>query len=184
MIYSHFGRSTLKSKHFLLNFALVVASVTLLAGCAGATENGQAIAADAASEASPQVAAAPSTRGTMGNGDKNWIVLDDAVRNDKTITFKEVNIDGNGWLVMHPFEDGKPNGDKYVAATYVSSGSNKNVDIKVHKGVTTGEMFIVMLHRDLNENKVLDFVFVDDTNVMDRAVFEGNKMIGHAVPMP
>ena len=45
-------------------------------------------------------------------------------------------------------------------------------------------MFIVMLHRDVNENQVLDFVFVDELNVMDTAVFEGSRMIGHAIPAP
>ncbi len=121
---------------------------------------------------------------TMGNGEKNWIVVDDVSRREGTLTFSEVNINGNGWLVIHPFENGAPNGDKYVAATYLTDGINKDVDIKVHKGLETGEMFIVMLHRDGNENKVLDFVFIDDTNVMDRAVFEGNRMIGHAIPAP
>jgi hypothetical protein len=58
------------------------------------------------------------------------------------------------------------------------------VDIKVHKGLETGEIFIVMLHRDVNENQVLDFVFVDELNVMDTAVFEGGRMIGHAIPAP
>lgn len=120
----------------------------------------------------------------MGNGDSNWIQTEDASRQGKILTFKEVHIEGNGWLVMHPFEDGAPNGDKYVAATYLDSGTNKDVEIEVHKGVSSGEMFIVMLHRDLNENGVFDFVFIDERNVMDRAVFEGPRMIGHAVPAP
>jgi hypothetical protein len=111
---------------------------------------------------------------SMGNGS----------RKGKVLTFDEVHIDGNGWLVMHPFEEGKPNGDKYVGATYVESGTNKDVEIEVHKGAETGEMFIVMLHRDLNENQIFDFVFVDNTNVMDRAVFEGPRMIGHMIPAP
>jgi hypothetical protein len=121
---------------------------------------------------------------SMGNGEKNWIITDGATRQDSTLTFKEVQIAGSGWLVIHPFENGAPNGDKYVAATYLEDGKNLDVDIKVHKGIATGEMFIVMLHRDLNENKILDFVFVDDINVMDKAVFEGNTMIGHAIPAP
>jgi len=121
---------------------------------------------------------------SMGNGDENWIKTEGATRDGKTLTFKEVQINGNGWLVMHPFENGAPNGDKYVAATYVESGINQDVDIEVYKGVATGEMYIVMLHRDLNENGVFDFVFVDDANVMDRAVFEGPRMIGHAVAAP
>lgn len=132
--------------------------------------------ADYAEDSAPQI--------SLGNGDKNWIIVEGLQRTDSTLTFPEVHIDGNGWLVIHPFEDGAPNGDKYVASTYLQDGKNTNVDIKVHKGLSSGEMFIVMLHRDGNENKVLDFVFVDEVNVMDRAVFEGNKMIAHAIPAP
>lgn len=121
---------------------------------------------------------------TMGNGAKNWITVEGVKREGSTLTFREVQIDGNGWLVIHPFEDGKPNGDKYVAATYLKDGKNEDVEIEVYKGLETGEMFIVMLHRDSNENAVLDFVFVDDRNVMDRAVFEGTRMIAHAIPAP
>ena len=47
-----------------------------------------------------------------------------------------------------------------------------------------GEMFIVMLHRDVNENQVFDFVFVDERNVLDKAVFEGSKMIAHHFAAP
>ncbi len=121
---------------------------------------------------------------TLGNGDKNWIIVDDVTRDESVLTFSEVRINGNGWLVIHPFEDGKPNGDKYVASTYLNDGKNSNVDIEVYKGLSSGEMFIVMLHRDVNENKVLDFVFINDTAVMDTAVFEGSKMIGHAIAAP
>ena len=121
---------------------------------------------------------------SMGNGAKNWIDVAGVSRDQSVLTFPEVQINGNGWLVVHPFEDGKPNGDKYVAKTYLEDGKNENVEIDVLKGLTQGEMFIVMLHRDLNENKELDFIFIDDTNVMDRAVFEGSRMIGHAIPAP
>jgi len=121
---------------------------------------------------------------TLGNGVDNWIIVDDLVRKEDTLTFSEVHVSGNSWLVIHPFENGAPNGDKYVASSYLTAGKNTDVDIKVHKGLETGEMFIVMLHRDVNENKVLDFVFVDATNVMDTAVFEGSKMIAHAIPAP
>ncbi|MFT7686639.1 MAG: hypothetical protein ACI9FB_001985 [Candidatus Azotimanducaceae bacterium] len=128
--------------------------------------------------------AEPAHKMTMGNGEENWIVTEDVQRNESTLTFKEVHIKGDGWLVMHPFENGAPNGDKYVAASFVEDGDNKQVDIKVHKGMDSGELFIVMLHRDSNQNEVFDFVFVDDTNVMDRAVFEGHKMIGHVFKAP
>ena len=121
---------------------------------------------------------------TMGNGDRNWIIVHDATRSDKILTFSEVNIAENGWLVMHPFENGKPNGDKYVAATFVQQGINSDVQIEVYKGVTSGEKFIVMLHNDSNSNGIFDFVFIDDNNVMDKAVFEGGKMIGHVFIAP
>jgi len=154
---------------FMRNFrSLIIFSLLVLCGGVSAEESYEAQKAQI----------------TMGNGEKNWILVDGVKRNDSTLTFAEVNINGNGWLVMHPFEDGKPNGDKYVASSYVEDGKNTDVDIKVHKGIETGEMFIVMLHRDLNENKVLDFVFVDDINVMDKAVFEGTKMIAHAIAAP
>ena len=45
-------------------------------------------------------------------------------------------------------------------------------------------MIIVMLHSDSNSNKIYDFVFVDAVNVMDKAVFEGNMMIAHALSVP
>ncbi|MFT5803239.1 MAG: hypothetical protein ACI9R8_000274 [Candidatus Paceibacteria bacterium] len=127
---------------------------------------------------------AGESRFSMGNGTKNWIDVVGVTRNGSVLNFPEVQIDGNGWLVVHPFENGVPNGDKYIAKTYVENGANIDVDIEVVKGLTQGEMFIVMLHRDVNENKELDFMFIDETNVMDRAVFEGPRMIGHAIPAP
>ena len=121
---------------------------------------------------------------TMGNGDSNWIVLEDMKRDGPVLTFSDVKIDGNEWIVIHPFEDGKPNGDKYVGATFLKDGSNENVEVRVHKGLESGEMIIVMLHSDSNSNKIFDFVFIDEVNVMDKAVFEGNKMIAHAIAVP
>ena len=96
---------------------------------------------------------------TMGNGENNFILLDDVKRNGSTLSFSKVSIEGNGWLVIHPFEDGKPNGDKYVGATFLNDGNNQNVEVKVHKGLESGEMIIVMLHSDSNSNKIFDFVF-------------------------
>lgn len=121
---------------------------------------------------------------TLGNGEANWIIVEGASRDRATLTFREVHIDGNGWLVLHPFENGKPVGEIYVGATYVESGDNQNVEITVDPEPATGDMFIVMLHRDVNENQEFDFVFVDEVNVLDKAVFEGTKMIAHAIQAP
>lgn len=122
---------------------------------------------------------------TMGNGEANWIIVDGATRDNDTLSFPEVHIDGNGWLVLHPFENGKPNGNIYVGHTYVNDGDNENVSVKVAPSPNAGEMFIVMLHRDVDEDQHFDFVFVGDTgHVEDKAVFEGTKMIGHAWASP
>lgn len=121
---------------------------------------------------------------TLGNGESNWIVTEGATRNEATFTFREVHIDGNGWLVMHGFKDGSPVGDDYVGATYLKDGENLDVHISVDSMPTDGEMYVVMLHRDVNENQEFDFVFVDERNVLDRAVFEGTKMIAHHFAAP
>ncbi len=121
---------------------------------------------------------------SIGNGDDNWIIVDDVQRDGGKLTFKEVKIAGNGWLIIHPFEEGAPNGDKVVAAAFLNAGTNSDVSIEVYKGLESGERMIVMLHHDSNDNGVLDFLFVDELNVMDRAVFEGSTMIGHIIAAP
>lgn len=143
---------------------------------------------------------------TLGNGEKNWIAVDDLSRTaDGTyteqritsgssavrrgdgaiLTFSEVHIDGDGWLVLHPFIDGKPNGDWVAGYSFVASGTNKDVAITLNPSPEPGTMFLVMLHSDSNEDGVFDFVFVEDgVNVEDRAVFEGNRMIAHVFAAP
>jgi hypothetical protein len=121
---------------------------------------------------------------TTGNGKANWIIVDGAKRDGATFTFSKVLIDGNGWLVMHPFKDGKPVGEIYVGATYLKKGESNDVAVTVDSLPKTGDMFIVMLHSDVNENQEFDFVFVDERNVLDKAVFEGNVMIAHAIAAP
>jgi hypothetical protein len=128
------------------------------------------------SPAAPEIA--------LGNGEANWIVVEGLSRDHATLTFSEVRIDGNGWLVLHPFKDGKPVGDLYVGHTYIEDGDNRNVEITLDAEPAAGDMFIVMLHRDVNENQKFDFVFVDEVNVLDKAVFEDSVMIAHAIPVP
>jgi hypothetical protein len=129
-------------------------------------------------------AAARPPQVTLGNGEDNWIITEGATREGATFSFREVRIDGNGWLVMHPFRDGKPAGEVYVGATYVESGDHRDVAVTVDDEPAAGDMFIVMLHRDVNENREFDFVFVDERNVLDKAVFEDTTMIAHAFAAP
>ena len=131
----------------------------------------------------PQPAAsAPQIQ--LGNGAANWIVTEGVTRSGATFTFREVQIDGDGWLVMHPFENGKPVGAVYVGATYIEDGANREVAITVDEEPAPGTMFLVMLHLDVNGNREFDFVFVDERNVLDKAVFEGTTMIAHAIAAP
>ena len=128
--------------------------------------------------------AAAKPQMALGNGEANWIVTDGLTRDGAVFTFKEVQIDGNGWLVLHPFKDGKPVGEIYSGATYLQSGNNRDVSIAAEPAPETGTMFLVMLHRDVNENRQFDFVFVDDRNVLDKAVFEASTMIAAIFPTP
>ena len=141
-----------------------------------------------ASEVAPQseqlMPAATKPKITLGNGAANWIVTEGATRQGATFTFREVQIDGDGWLVMHPFKDGKPVGAVYVGATYIKDGVNRDVAIRVDEAPEPGTMYLVMLHLDVNENQEFDFVFVDERNVLDKAVFEGTTMIAHPIAAP
>lgn len=121
---------------------------------------------------------------TYGDGQANWIRTEGLTRSGATLTFKEVQIDGNGWLVLHPFKNGRPVGEIYSAASFVGDGKNLDVEITLEEVPTAGEMFLVMLHRDVNENREFDFVFVDERNVLDKAVFEGMTMIAHPIAAP
>ena len=128
--------------------------------------------------------AASAPKITLGNGTANWIVTEGATRKGATFTFREVQIDGDGWLVMHPFKDGRPVGEVYVGSTYIKDGTNRNVEITVDEEPAPGTMFLVMLHLDVNGNHEFDFVFVDERNVLDKAVFEGTTMIAHPIAAP
>jgi hypothetical protein len=154
-------------------FNLLAAVVMLLSACAA----GDRPTSDTADPP-------PSHLMTLGNGEANWIVTEGASRDRAVLTFPEVQIDGNGWLVLHPFKDGKPVGNVYVGATYLNDGENREVEITVDSEPASGEMFLVMLHRDVNENREFDFVFVDERSVVDKAVFEGTTMIAHAFAAP
>ncbi len=117
----------------------------------------------------------PRDQITMGNGENSYIISDGFTQEGSTFTFKEIVIEGNGWLVMHPFKDGKPHGTVYVGATYVKHGKNKNVSITVEDLPVPQENYILMLHWDVNQNKV--FGFGDGINVPDAPLFEGTKMV-------
>ena len=121
---------------------------------------------------------------SMGNGEANWIITEGATRVDNTFVFPEAHIAGNGWLVMHPFKDGKPDGKVVGGYAYLPEGSSTDVQVTVDSLPDAGDPYVVMLHADANHNGEFDFVFVNEREVVDAAVFEGNTMISHVFVTP
>ncbi len=130
------------------------------------------------------VALAQAPQITMGNGEANWIITEGASRDGSTFVFREAHIAGNGWLVMHPFENGRPNGKVVAGFSPLPDGTSKEVAITVDPAPAAGDRYIVMLHADANSNGEFDFVFVNEREVVDAAVFEGSTMIGHVFVTP
>ena len=144
---------------------------------------------------------------TMGNGEKNSITVEGLSRIDGVTHFSEIRVDGDtvsslradstaitfpevviekaGFLVLHPVVDGRPNGDMVSGFAYLNPGQNTDVTIKIDHPADVGTKFLVMLHSDVDQDRVLDFVFVaDGINVEDTAVFEGTHMIAHIIAVP
>ena len=144
---------------------------------------------------------------TLGNGILNAIEIDGITReseepvvsevrfagekssvmraNSTTVTFPKVMIEKTGWIVLHPVIDGRPNGDIVSGFAYLTAGQNENVAIKMQHPASAGDKYLVMLHNDVDDDRVFDFVFVDDgINVEDTAVFEGSRMIAHMIALP
>lgn len=144
---------------------------------------------------------------TMGNGKANFIQMDGLTRAEGVTHFSEVRVDEGavstfrgdsvalnfpevvieraGFIVLHPVMDGRPNGDVVSGFSYLNAGTNKDVTIRLNTPADAGRKFLVMLHDDVDEDRVLDFVFVEDgINVEDRAVFEGTHMIAHIFTVP
>lgn len=162
---------------------------TLLSACATAQE------------------AAPTQITSMGNGEANMIELEGLTRTEGVTQFSEVRVDGEtvymfrgdstaitfpkvviaepGFLVLHPVMDGRPNGDMVSGFTYLEPGETENVTIQIDHPADIGTKFLVMMHSDVDGDRVLDFTFVEDgINVADTAVSEGSKMIAHIFAVP
>lgn len=168
--------------------------------CTGLLAFGVGLPALAQTEpAAPQI--------TMGNGEANSINMEglaltdgptvfSEVRVDESavktfrahstaLTFSEITIEKNGWVVLHPVIDGRPDGDMVSGFAYVPAGENTDVKVRIDHPAETGDKFLVMLHSDVDQDRVFDFVFVEDgINVEDRAVFEGTNMIAHIFAIP
>jgi len=117
-----------------------------------------------------------------GNGENNFIILEGASREGSTFSFPEVTIDKDGFLVIHPFKDGKPVQTEYVGAVPVAAGTHKDVAITIDRDISSGENFIIMLHYDMNTDKIFDFN--DGVTVPDVPVFEGQTLVALRYKVP
>lgn len=152
----------------MMRTAMAWAVALLLAPAAMAQDGGES------AEARAQI--------TLGNGVHNSILIEGATRSGATLRFPSVRIDRNGFLVMHPFRDGAPVPTEYVGAAPVLEGITHDVRITLADAPETGAMFIVMLHYDMNDDRIFDFN--DGITVPDAPVFEGSTMIAHRFAAP
>ena len=105
--------------------------------------------------------------------------------NTTSISFPKVTIENAGWIVLHPVIDGRPDGDIVSGFAYLNEGQSADVMVKIQHPASAGDKFLVMLHSDVDQDRVFDFVFVEDgINVEDTAVFEGTRMIAHVIALP
>ncbi|MEM1379139.1 MAG: hypothetical protein AAGH41_00790 [Pseudomonadota bacterium] len=142
-------------------------------------------AACAAVEPVAETTAAPAAADvTLGNGEANAIETEGLRRSGNALIVPSVTAAANSWLVLHAFKDGRPDGQTYVGATYVPKGTSEDVAVSVEAGISPGQPFLVMLHEDVDDDQVFDFVFVAENVVEDRAVFEGTTMIAHIITAP
>ncbi|WP_229955885.1 DUF7282 domain-containing protein [Parasphingorhabdus litoris] len=144
---------------------------------------------------------------TMGNGTANAIEVEGLTRQDEELVSSEIRVDGQnvstlranitavtfpavtiekaGWIVLHPVIDGRPDGDIVSGYTYLEPGQSESVTVVIQHPADAGDKFLAMLHSDVDQDRVFDFVFVEDgINVEDRAVFEGTRMIAHLISLP
>lgn len=135
-------------------------------------------------DAPPPKKAFKLPRVTFGNGTANSITVEGATREGATFRFREVRIDGNGWLVMHPYRGDDPDLEIHVGHSYLASGTRSNVEVTVEPEPNAGDMYLVMLHRDVNENQKFDFSLVGERDVTDKALAEGTMIIAVPVSAP
>ena len=144
---------------------------------------------------------------TMGDGERNSIQVEGLTREEGVRQFAEIRLDGSeastfradsvvlnfpkvvnehaSFLVLHPVMDGRPNGDMVSGFTYLPAGTHENVILPMEHPADSGRKFLVMLHWDVDDDRTLDFVFVEDgINVEDKAVFEGTHMIAKIFEVP
>ena len=133
------------------NIMVAALGALALTACQGAEQEADY------SQNTPAEEASDNSGIELGNGENNSITTEGITRIGSVFTVPEVPIAQNGWLIMHPFRDGAPVGNEYVGATLVKQGTQTNVTIDIGDAPMAGDMFIIMLHNDVNDDGVFDF---------------------------
>lgn len=119
---------------------------------------------------------------TPGNGSLNQIDLNGLERHGATLIVADVLSATPAFLVVHPFANGQPVREDYVAATPIPAGASTDVPLLLDGEVPAGTPMIVMLHEDVNRDGV--FQFGDGITVPDRPVIEGTTLIALPTEAP
>jgi plastocyanin len=102
-------------------------------------------------------------------------VTDQEVK-DGTVTVPEVVSDGQGWIVIHREDEGKPGA--VIGHTAVSDGANENVTVEIDVAQATQTLF-AMLHTDTGEVGSYEFPGGDPpVMVHDQIVVEPFEVTG------
>lgn len=172
-----FKRKDIMKTHVFLS----IVTILIFAGCQASTEPSPQDHVHEGADSADKPVFDPSKIIT-GNGENNYIKLENASRKGSVFTFSEVMIAQKGFLVMHPFRNGQPVQTEYVGAVPVPMGLSLNVEIPVTVDVESGDKFIVMLHKDMNQDG--EFDFGDGITVPDAPVFEGYRLVALRYEIP
>ncbi len=85
------------------------------------------------------------------------ITLKGATFKGDTVTFPQVMMDKDGWLVIHAMKDGAPVLPSSLGSTFVPAGPSMNVAVDINEKVMKGTDYLVMLHYETNGNGTYDF---------------------------
>ena len=95
-----------------------------------------------------------------------------AMAGGRTITVPSVMATADGYLVVHPMQDGKVGAP--IGHAMVKAGENKNVKVTLDSPMTAGQTYTLMLHQDTGAMGKYEFGMVEKT---DMPVMMGDKPV-------
>jgi len=84
-----------------------------------------------------------------------------------TLTVASVNIQNDGWLVVHAMKDGAPVLPGIIGKVAVKAGTTKNVVVELTEATSAGDTVLTMLHVDAGAIGEYEFPGADVPVVAD-----------------